>query len=87
MIRKCHILSIIGLLLAVVPVMAEHVEHENILRLQYGGSWQQDQYLSPLLYTGMHVGMGNEWWPPFRQETRLGRAGRLTHWAHVPTGI
>ena len=74
---------LIGLLIAVGDVVAENVEHENILSVQYGGSWQQDQYLSPLLYTGMHVGIGNEWWQPFRQETHLGRTGRLNNWAHV----
>lgn len=62
---------------------AENVEHENILHIRYGGMWLQDQYLSPLLYSGMRVGLGNEWWQPFRQESRLGRKGLLAQWAHV----
>lgn len=66
-----------------IQLQAENVEHENILHVNYGGMWQQDQYLSPLLYSGMRVGLGNEWWQPFRQESRLGRKGKLTHWAHV----
>ena len=64
-------------------LQAENVEHENILHVNYGGMWQQDQYLSPLLYSGMRVGLGNEWWQPFRQESRLGRKGRLTNWVHT----
>lgn len=64
-------------------VHAENVEHENVLHVNYDGMWQQDHYLSPLLYSGMRVGIGNEWWQPFRQESRLGRKGRLENWAHV----
>lgn len=36
--------------------------HEDVLTLRFGGMWQQDQYLSPLLYDGMEVGISNEWW-------------------------
>ncbi|MBQ9426635.1 MAG: hypothetical protein IJU36_03290 [Paludibacteraceae bacterium] len=50
------------------------VEHEDILRVHFGGMWLQDQYLSPLLYSGMQVGIGNEWWQPMR---------RHPHWSHV----
>lgn len=64
-------------------LQAENVEHESVLYVNYGGMWQQDQYLSPLLYSGMRVGVGNEWWQPFGQESRLGRNGKLTNWAHV----
>jgi len=35
---------------------------EKILRLQYGGIWAQDSYLSPLLYSGQYIGLGAEWW-------------------------
>ena len=66
-----------------IPLQAENVEHENVLHVNYGGMWQQDQYLSPILYSGMRVGLGNEWWQPFRQESRLGRKGKLTNWAHT----
>lgn len=66
-----------------MSLQAENVEHENVLHVNYGGMWQQDQYLSPLLYSGMRVGLGNEWWQPFRQESRLGRQGKLTNWAHT----
>lgn len=34
----------------------------NIFRLQYGGEWAQDSYLSPLLYSGQYIGIGSEWW-------------------------
>lgn len=59
------------------------MEHENILQIRYGGMWQQDQYLSPLLYRGMKVGIVNEWWQPYRQSTRLGQAGKLDNWQHL----
>lgn len=51
-----------------------NVEHEDILRVHFGGTWLQDQYLSPLRYNGMQVGLGNEWWQPFRHHPQ---------WAHV----
>jgi len=57
--------------------------HTNVLKLQFGGVYQLDTYLSPLAYDGIQVGLGNEWWQPFRQDTRLGRTGRLADWAHV----
>lgn len=64
------------LLIVFLPLMllAEPVEHENILKIKYGGVWQQDSYLSPLRYTGQEVGIGNEWWQSF---------SRYEHWAHV----
>ena len=74
---------LIGLILMVGMVRAENVEHESILMLRFGGSWRQDQYLSPLLYKGLMVGIGNEWWQPFRKETKLGQAGKLDNWEHV----
>ncbi len=40
--------------------------HEDILTVQAGGSWLQDQYLSPLRYDGLNVGIANEWWQGFR---------------------
>lgn len=49
------------------PMSPRNPEHENIFRLSYGGLWQQDQYLSPLLYSGQRVGIGNEWWQTFRR--------------------
>lgn len=69
--------------------------HENILRLSYGGLWQQDQYLSPLLYSGQRVGIGNEWWQTFRRTPvkgwRMLSADTIHtadhavqgHWAHL----
>lgn len=61
----------------------EGVEHENILKLKVGTGYQLDTYLSPMGYSGMCYGLGNEWWQPFRQDTKLGQAGKLTNWAHV----
>ena len=59
-------------------VLAENwgVEHENVLSVRYGGMWMQDQYLSPLLYSGQHVGLSNEWWQEFRCDS-------TKKWEHV----
>jgi len=77
------------LLLCLLPigVWAENVEHENILKLQYGGSWRQDQYLSPLLYKGMMVGIGNEWWQNFKYENwqHVGKFTAQFDWTYNPT--
>ena len=50
--------------------------HENILSVRYGGIWQQDAYLSPLLYSGQQIGLANEWWQGFRCDS-------TGHWQHV----
>ena len=52
------------------------VEHENVLSVQYGGMWMQDQYLSPLLYSGQQVGLSTEWWQEFRCDS-------TKKWEHV----
>ncbi len=46
--------------------------HENVLILHYGGIWQNDEYLSPLLYSGQTFGLSNEWWSEL-----------TTDWRHV----
>lgn len=72
--------------LAILPVLMiaqEGVEHDNILKLKIGTGYQLDSYLSLLGYTGLQYGLGNEWWQPFREDTRLGQTGRLANWAHV----
>lgn len=61
----------------------ESIEHTNVLKVKGGGIYQLDTYLSPLAYRGFAVGIGNEWWQPFRQDTRLDKTGRLANWAHV----
>ncbi len=33
--------------------------------------WLQDQYLSPLLYNGVNVGITNEWWQAFRGKNKF----------------
>ena len=57
---------VIIMLLVATCLSAENVEHENVLSVRYGGIWMQDQYLSPLLYSGQQLGMSNEWWQAFR---------------------
>ena len=79
-IRIYILLSIVAL---GIGAYAENVEHEDVLYLHYGGAWLQDQYLTPLLYRGQTIGIGNEWWQGFQQESRLGRQGKLDHWQHV----
>ncbi len=74
---------VVLLCLPTLLIAQEGVEHDNILKLKIGTGYQFDSYLSPLGYTGLQFGLGNEWWQPFRQDTRLGRSGRLAHWAHV----
>lgn len=59
------------------------VEHDNILKIKFGTGYQLDSYLSPLGYSGWQYGIGNEWWQPFRKDTKLGKTGKLDHWAHV----
>lgn len=62
---------------------SEGLEHTNVLKVKFGWSYQLDTYLSPLAYPGMQIGIGNEWWQGFRQDTRLGKQGKLVNWAHV----
>ena len=69
-----RVLLILILLFPILLLSAEVVEHEDILKLKYGGVWQMDPYLSPLRYTGQEVGLGNEWWQPF---------SKYNHWSHV----
>ena len=70
--------------------------HENVLSIRGGFAWQQDQYLSPLLYAGQQVAFSNEWWQGFRrgkQQVRYSNVSRYTHnikndfhrcvWKHV----
>ena len=67
------------ILLLLYPLLsfAEVVEHENILKLKYGGVWQVDPYLSPLRYSGQAVGIGNEWWQPFCKHEQWSHVGAL----------
>ncbi|MCR5050341.1 MAG: DUF3316 domain-containing protein [Paludibacteraceae bacterium] len=82
MIKRIAIF-VMSLALAVLAVAQEDIEHTNILMLKAGYGSHLDTYLSPVDYSGMHIGLSNEWWQPFRQDTRLGRMGLLDHWGHV----
>ena len=73
----------VWLCIPVFMMALEGVEHENILKLKVGTGYQLDSYLSPMGYSGMQYGLGNEWWQPFRKESKLGRAGKLDNWAHT----
>lgn len=74
---------IVLLWLPLLGMAQEGVEHDNILKLKIGTGYQLDTYLSPLGYSGVQYGLGNEWWQPFRRDTKLGRTGKLDNWAHV----
>lgn len=63
------------LLFPVLLMAQENVEHENILKLKIGTGYQLDTYLSPMGYSGMCYGLGNEWWQAFRHAP--------ANWAHV----
>lgn len=58
-----------------ITMQAENLEHEDILTIQGGGMWLQDQYLSPLQYDGVSVGITNEWWQAFRGKKRKTEMG------------
>ena len=66
-----------------IAVPGESVEHDYVLKAKVGGGYQLDTYLSPLGYKGLQFGLGSEWWQPFRQDTKLGKAGKLVNWEHV----
>jgi len=72
-----RLLLIICIVALNLNLWAKNVEHEDILHLNYGGIWMQDQYLSPLLYSGMQVGIGNEWWQTFRCDSNWAHVGRV----------
>lgn len=63
------------LLFPVLLMARESVEHENILKIKVGTGYQLDTYLSPMGYSGMCYGLGNEWWQAFRHAP--------ANWAHV----
>jgi len=84
LMRRNRIILLFGLLCLTSVVSAEDsIVHTNVLKLKFGGCYQMDTYLSPFAYTGLQGGLCNGWWQPFRQDTRLGRTGRLANWAHV----
>jgi hypothetical protein len=58
------------------------VEHENVLSVRYGGMWMQDQYLSPLLYSGQQVGLSNEWWQHFRNSQTKFSSGNIERYSY-----
>lgn len=71
------IIFILIFTLSALATHAEYQEHEAILSIRYGGTWMQDQYLSPLLYNGMKVGFGAEWWQDFKHYPNWSHVGRL----------
>lgn len=77
-------------LCTVLSLRAEGIEHENVLTVRYGGLWQQDEYLSPLRYSGQMVGLQNEWWQTFRRDsawTHTGVASATAALMYQPSGL
>lgn len=66
-----------------LPAQEDDWTRTNILRVRFGSGYHIDTYLSPFAYTGLQYGLSNEWWQPFRQDSRLGETGRLAGWGHV----
>ncbi len=67
--RLLHIILFVGFCTTIVA--QEDIAcpmHENVLTVEYGGIWQNDEYLSPLLYNGHMVGIQHEWWTDFMVE-------------------
>ncbi len=56
--------------------------HENVLSVEYGGIWQNDEYLSPLLYSGRMIGLQHEWWTGFGQREK-DKEQKTEDWSHV----
>ncbi len=71
--KRTGLIIVTLLLLTIPPMGAQNVEHRDVLQVSFGGIWQQDQYLSPLMYQGLQAGISNEWWQDFNHE----------HWSHV----
>lgn len=74
--RIVHILLTLWSIISVVNAADYNLAHENILSVRYGGIWQQDEYLSPLLYSGQQIGLSNEWWQSFLCDS-------TGHWQHM----
>ncbi len=72
--RLLHILFLVGFCTTMVAQEdTACLVHENVLTVEYGGIWQNDEYLSPLLYGGQMIGIHHEWWTDFTAED----------WSHV----
>ncbi len=54
------------------------VEHEDILSLRFGGLWQTDEYLSPLLYNDFLYGISNQWNQSFRRDSAWSHSAVLS---------
>lgn len=81
--KRLRIIVFLFLSLPALMMAQEGVEHDNILKLKIGTGYQLDTYLSPMGYSGRQYGLCNEWWQPFRKDTKLGKTGKLDHWSHV----
>ena len=81
-----RLLYILVILLTCTGIWAQGAEktdstdllRTDVLYLHYGGEWLADSYLSPLLYDGWTIGIGNEWWTDFRKQTH-----QAYRWRHI----
>ena len=51
--------------------------HENILQVDLSYQRINDEYLSPLVYRGLNIGLGNEWWQSIRKKKNFGHLGKI----------
>ena len=81
--KKSWIIGVLCLINVSLSADDWGIAHENVLCIRGGFAWQQDQYLSPLLYSGHQVGISNEWWqrflPPQRKYSYNGRYSNYDH--------
>ena len=75
--KRLSVYIIAGICVMSLGIHAEPVEHENILKVKYGWVRQVDPYLSPLVYKGQEIGIGNEWWQAFRRDSAWKHVGRV----------
>lgn len=78
---KGYILTLILLATVSSAICAQSEgQVENILMLKGGWNSMGDQYLSPMLYRGWGLGIGNEWWGTIREHRNEPATGR---WQYV----
>jgi len=64
-----RIITIATILCLCLHTSAQSHSHVDIFSIHGSGLWQQDQYLSPLLYSGWSVGINNTWQQTFERDT------------------
>lgn len=71
-------LLLILLFCLLLPALYAQIDHEDILTIEYGGLWQNDEYLSPLLYDGQFLSLRNDWNQHFRRDSLWTHRGSVS---------